>query len=195
MENRFRPNGNGDSRTLALLAAAAALVLLVVFTPFFLYTAWRIEVPTAHMAVLVKKTGADLPNDEELAPSAEYKGLQAEVLGEGRHFRNPWTWRWDVVPQVEIPQGQIGVRVRLYGEDPPYGEVYVVAVSPAAAGRGLGRALTAAGLRHLAEVEPRLDRVILYVDGDNEPAIRLYEGLGFSRERTEAQYRGPVRHR
>jgi mycothiol synthase len=73
-------------------------------------------------------------------------------------------------------------------EDPPYGEVYVVAVNPKAAGRGLGTVLTAAGLRHLAGTG--VDRVILYVDGDNLPATALYERLGFSVVRTEVQYRG-----
>lgn len=74
-------------------------------------------------------------------------------------------------------------------EEPPYGEVYVVAVNPKAAGRGLGRALTLAGLHHLAR---DYERVVLYVDGDNEPAVALYEGLGFAVERAEAQYRGTV---
>ena len=36
-------------------------------------------------------------------------------------------------------------------EDPPYGEVYVVAVNPKAAGRGLGTVLTGVGLQHLKD--------------------------------------------
>jgi mycothiol synthase len=76
-------------------------------------------------------------------------------------------------------------------EDPPYGEVYVVATNPKAAGRGLGTVLTAAGLRHLAT--QGVDEVILYVDGDNDPAISVYEGLGFTTVRTEVQYRGTTR--
>jgi mycothiol synthase len=36
-------------------------------------------------------------------------------------------------------------------EDPPVGEVYVVAIDPAAQGRGLGRLLTLAGLHYLRE--------------------------------------------
>lgn len=75
-------------------------------------------------------------------------------------------------------------------EDPPYGEVYVVAVNPRAAGRGLGRVLTDAGLRHLARTG--VDQVLLYVDADNEPAVALYRGLGFHDLRTEAQYRGRI---
>jgi mycothiol synthase len=73
-------------------------------------------------------------------------------------------------------------------EDPPYGEVYVVAVNPKAAGRGLGTVLTNVGLKHLRD--RGLDTVLLYVDGDNDPAIAVYSGQGFEVDRTEAQYRG-----
>jgi mycothiol synthase len=73
-------------------------------------------------------------------------------------------------------------------EDPPYGEVYVVAVNPKAAGRGLGTVLTIAGLQHLKE--QGLESVLLYVDGDNDPAIAVYSGQGFDVARTEVQYRG-----
>ncbi len=73
-------------------------------------------------------------------------------------------------------------------EDPPYGEVYVVAVNPKAAGRGLGTVLTAAGLQYLKD--RGLDSVLLYVDGDNDPAIAVYTGQGFDVDRTEVQYRG-----
>jgi mycothiol synthase len=77
-------------------------------------------------------------------------------------------------------------------EDPPYGEVYVVAANPKAAGRGLGTVLTNVGLRHLAT--QGIDEVILYVDGDNDPAIAVYENQGFSVVRTEVQYRGTTGH-
>ena len=32
--------------------------------------------------------------------------------------------------------------------------------------------------------------MILYVDGDNDPAIAVYVGAGFAHVRTEAQYLG-----
>ena len=73
-------------------------------------------------------------------------------------------------------------------EDPAYGEVYVVAVNPKAAGRGLGTVLTNVGVAHLRDLG--LDSVLLYVDGDNDPAIAVYTNQGFVVERTEVQYRG-----
>jgi mycothiol synthase len=61
--------------------------------------------------------------------------------------------------------------------DATLGEVYVVAVGPAAQGRGLGRVVTLAGLHHLAGLG--VDEVLLYVESDNAPAVRLYGSLGF----------------
>lgn len=75
-------------------------------------------------------------------------------------------------------------------ENPPYGEVYVVATNPKAVGRGLGSVLTNVGLSYLATQD--VDEVLLYVDGDNAPAIAVYERQGFTTVRTEVQYRGAI---
>jgi len=71
--------------------------------------------------------------------------------------------------------------------EPKLGEVYVVGVDPDEQGSGLGRALTLAGLRHLRDLG--VDQAMLYVDEDNVPAIRMYEGLGFARATVDAMYR------
>ncbi len=75
------------------------------------------------------------------------------------------------------------------GQEEPVGEVYVVGVDPAEQGSGLGRALTQVGLRHLRDLG--LTQVMLYVDEDNTPAIRMYQRLGFERTRIDAMYRRP----
>lgn len=67
------------------------------------------------------------------------------------------------------------------------GEVYVLGVDPAAAGRGLGKALLRAGLRHLRD-DLGLTEVILYVEGDNEPAVGLYLLNGFDTVNTDVLY-------
>jgi mycothiol synthase len=75
--------------------------------------------------------------------------------------------------------------------DAELGEVYVVAVDPQAQGRGLGRTLILAGLHHLARLGAA--EVLLYVESDNAPAVRVYGGLGFTHAAadTHVQYRRP----
>jgi mycothiol synthase len=77
---------------------------------------------------------------------------------------------------------------KVHEGDPAYGEVYVVGISPAAQGTGLGKVLTLAGLHHLRSLG--LPEVILYVESDNAPAVAVYEGLGFSHaaEDTDVMY-------
>ena len=65
------------------------------------------------------------------------------------------------------------------GDGAPIGEVYVVGVRPDAQGGGLGRGLTMAGLRYLRAMRG-MDRVMLYVESDNEPALAVYDRLGFT---------------
>ncbi|MEU8482195.1 mycothiol synthase [Streptomyces sp. NPDC048641] len=67
------------------------------------------------------------------------------------------------------------------------GEVYVVGVAPGNQGGGLGKALTAVGLRHLAR--SGLPTAMLYVDADNKPAVTVYERLGFVTYETDLMYR------
>jgi mycothiol synthase len=66
------------------------------------------------------------------------------------------------------------------------GEVYVVGVDPDRQGGGLGRALTLAGLAHLWRTGIR--RVMLYVESDNAPAVRVYARLGFELWNADVQY-------
>lgn len=66
------------------------------------------------------------------------------------------------------------------------GEIFVIAADPDAHGTGLGRALTVAGLDHLTSQGLRLG--LLYVEADNEPAISLYERLGFRVHHSDAGY-------
>ncbi|MDG4859480.1 mycothiol synthase [Streptomyces sp. T-3] len=67
------------------------------------------------------------------------------------------------------------------------GEVYVVGVRPGAQGGGLGKALTAVGLRHLAQ--QGVPTAMLYVDADNKAAVSVYERLGFVTHETDLMYR------
>lgn len=68
----------------------------------------------------------------------------------------------------------------------PVGEVYVVGVHPDAQGSGLGKALTLAGLKHMAGLG--LAEIMLYVESDNPAAIAVYEKLGFTVRDVGVQY-------
>jgi mycothiol synthase len=70
----------------------------------------------------------------------------------------------------------------------PAGEIYVLGVDPAAGVRGLGGPLTFAGLDYLRA--SGLRTVLLYVEGDNVRAVRLYERFGFSTFLSNVVYRG-----
>lgn len=67
------------------------------------------------------------------------------------------------------------------------GEIYVIGVDAASAGHGLGRRLMHAGLTRLAE--RGCTSATLYVEADNEPAVRLYRSLGFADHTVDVQYR------
>ena len=71
------------------------------------------------------------------------------------------------------------------------GEIYVLGVGPGAQGLGLGRALTDLGLAHLRG--RGLGQVLLYVEEDNQAAVRLYEGRGFRRFSVDVAWRRPPR--
>ena len=69
------------------------------------------------------------------------------------------------------------------------GEVYVLAVDPSAQGLGLGAVLLLHGLAYLRQ--RGCPEVLLYVDGSNTAAMRLYERYGFARHDLDVQWRSP----
>ena len=112
---------------LPSLPAAALLPFLLVATlilgSLWVWFGWRIEPDSGEIAVLVKKTGKNLPADRILADAPEFKGIQPDVLPEGRFFRNPYTWSWTIIKATDIPAGKFGVLARKYGKNLPSGQI------------------------------------------------------------------------
>ena len=91
---------------------------------------------------------------------------------------------------VEL-EGRVDRHVALEQRERDRAQLVVAArrADPAAQGGGLGKLLTLAGLHHLAATGHT--EVLLYVESDNAPAVRVYSGLGFTHAPadTHVQYR------
>jgi len=79
--------------------------------------------------------------------------------------------------------------LKIEGPDEP-GEIYVVGVDSAHAGRGLGRTLMQHAFDRLRE--RGITTAALYVDADNVGAVHLYRSLGFTDHTVDVQYRRPL---
>lgn len=128
-------------------------------------------------------------NAAAFAHHPEQGSLDATGLAE--RMAEPW---WDPAGLVVAASAEDDAVLAFHWtkqHDATLGEVYVVAVGPAAQGRGLGRVVTLAGLHHLEGLG--VDEVLLYVESDNTPAVKLYGSLGFEHAArdTHVQYSHP----
>lgn len=126
---------------LHLLLRVTRYLLVILFIILIIFLSKGIIlVQEGQMAVLVKKTGKDLTNFDPdkneyryllscptIAPSSEFKGIQQEPLAEGWHYYNPYTWDALIAPQTKIPAGQVGVKIRLFGNRLDYQKYQVIA--------------------------------------------------------------------
>ena len=105
-------NKSGTAFLLSIVTIFAALAVSL-----FYWYGCRIEVESGTIAVLIAKTGKNLPSGDIIAPGPEYKGIQLDVLPEGRYFRNPLFWDWRLYEITTIPAGSVGLMVRRYGNN------------------------------------------------------------------------------
>jgi hypothetical protein len=108
-------------RALVILGLGLAAALFSVWWGWF-----RFYVPPGHMAVLTAKAGAPLPPGQILAGPGQ-QGILEQVLGEGRHFRNPLFYEWELLPVTTIPAGKVGIVVSKVGSDLPEGDFLAAA--------------------------------------------------------------------
>jgi regulator of protease activity HflC (stomatin/prohibitin superfamily) len=106
------------------------LLLIALFFGAIWYWAFcRIEPGPDEIAILIHKTGKDLPPNKIIATEPGEKGIQLEVLPEGRYFKNPYSWSWEIGKITDIPAGKLGVLTRLFGDDLPPGKIIATETS------------------------------------------------------------------
>lgn len=137
--------------------------------------------PPDGVEVRAFRTGADEQawlevNSRAFADHPEQGGVR--MAGLRATMTEPWFDAADFLVAVDTRTGQMLGFHWMKQHSDTRGEVYVLGVDPDASGRGLGKALLRAGLKHLRD-DLGLTETVLYVEGDNEPAVGLYVLDGF----------------
>ena len=139
-----RPSIPRHGFRLMPLLAGGGLIIVVLFLAVLWFVV-RQEVDANEILVLVNKTGRPIPTDladefgdqvvlypalvraiaERTGESAEqvrsrYKGIRHEVLGEGRYFFNPYSYKRIVMPATLIGQNEVGIQIRRFGKPLPF---------------------------------------------------------------------------
>ncbi len=96
---------------IAVCTAFAVIILAIIWSSIFVY------VDPGEMGVLVKKTRQTLEPGQILAQPGQ-RGIQAEVLGEGRHFIFPALEEVEIKDCVHIKPGKIGIVTSKVGKSP-----------------------------------------------------------------------------
>ena len=106
-----------------LIGALSVVVgILAAIVLGWVWCCCRFYVPAGHMAIVTAKTGDPLPPGAILAEDGQ-KGVRREPLAEGRHFLNPITHDWRIVPITRIPAGSVGLVTSKNGKELPSGEI------------------------------------------------------------------------
>jgi len=114
------------------------------------------------------------------APNEQWseRSWQGELLGDGRTT---------LLARMHVPVGVIALQT--VGD---VADLHRLVVSPRHRRQGIGAALVCAGLEAVRHAGAR--SVMLEVAWDNDPAIALYQRLGFEQLTARDDYYGPGRH-
>ena len=114
------------------------------------------------------------------APTEQWseRSWQGELLGDGRTT---------LLARMHVPVGVIALQT--VGD---VADLHRLVVSPRHRRQGIGAALVRAGLEAVRHAGAR--SVMLEVAWDNDPAIALYQRLGFEQLTARDDYYGPGRH-
>jgi mycothiol synthase len=127
-------------------------------------------------------------NNRAFADHPEQGGWDRETLD--RRMREAWFDAQDLLLAFDETGTLTGSNWTKLDHDKAIGEIYVIAVDPSKHSVGLGKALTVAGLRHMADRGMR--QASLYVDAANEKALAMYRAIGFEQHHLDRAYEAEV---
>ncbi len=104
-----------------ILTVVTVLAIAVFLWGAYQWLFCRFYVEPGYMAIVTAKTGDALPPGQILAKKGQ-KGIQEDVLGEGRHFRDPFLYDVEITSAITIPPGKVGLVTSKVGSDLPPGE-------------------------------------------------------------------------
>lgn len=122
-------------------------------------------------------------NNEAFNHHPEQGAWDADTLR--RRMGEPWFDPSDLL-LAEDEAGLAGSDWTKLDHERGFGEIYVIAVAPKHRGSGLGRALSLAGLHHMAE--GGMHTGSLYVDAANDAALGMYRRIGFDVHHVDRAY-------
>ena len=105
-------------RPAKIIFATVAMLLLVYIIGYVGIWKWGMShryCPVGQSLRVYRKTGSAAPKGQYAKPGEA--GVREQLLGPGRHFWNPYDYTLEVVPDVEIPPGKIGVVRLKIGEE------------------------------------------------------------------------------
>ena len=126
-----------STKGIVLIVAAAAMFIVAGWS-IFEWTINRVYVPEGY-SMRLRYKGPPLPFlpgynkpesktgfakvDENGVPTE--KGVVRELLGPGRHFRTPFYWERELIPDVIVKPGEVGIATSKIGKELPAGEYLV----------------------------------------------------------------------
>ncbi|MEI8340971.1 MAG: SPFH domain-containing protein [Verrucomicrobiota bacterium] len=138
------------------MKTSVGLVAALVAVVFAVWGVWewsfcRFYVGPNQMAVITAKGGKPLPPGQILAHKGQ-RGVQEDVLAEGRHFLNPIEYEHQILPVTVIPAGKLGIITSKVGKELPEGEFLA-----AAGEKGIWRQVLGPGKYRLNPVGYKID--------------------------------------
>lgn len=105
------------------MGAVSAGVAILFITGVVGLLSFRVDVPTNHVLIATALSGKDLPEGQYVATDPQSKGVLLKPYNEGVYWFNPYFYDTQIVQATIVKNGEVGVLVRLFGDDLPGNQI------------------------------------------------------------------------